>query len=176
MAGRTDRSGAGVADLIFPIDFPIHNWNLSLGPEYRAQTRWISSFALRSAPAEWKSKQVRQKLEQATSAILMSAPTGGPERLVEILRAIIALSETKRTHNPNIESTNGVVIADTQELEIGSHKLFEPQGSDWINLQRAPRREIARRKGGDCEERGDADENDRIARIHSIKERTGESG
>jgi hypothetical protein len=66
---------------------------------------------------------------------------------VEILRAIIALSETKRTRNPNIESTNGVVTADTQELEIGSHKLFDPQGSDWIDLQRAARWEIACGKG-----------------------------
>jgi hypothetical protein len=121
-------------------------------------------------------KKVRQKPKPATSAILMNAPTGSPEGLVEILRAIIALSETKRTHNPNIESTNGVVGADTQELEIGSHKLFDPQGSDWIDLQRAPRREIARRKSGDCKERGDADENDRIARIYSVKKRASESG
>ena len=112
-----------------------------------------------NSPARRKFFYVRQKPEPAASAILMSTSTDQPERIAEILREIITLSETRY-----------------RKSEVENQQSLESQGDDGIDLQRPPRREIARGQGGDCEEEGNAKENDRIARIHSVEKSAGESG
>jgi len=120
---------------------------LSLGPDYSAQTRWTSSFGLRNALADWKSKEVRQKREPATSAILMTVSTSRPERLAEILREIITLSGTKGAR-PQIESANVVGTTNTPASEVANQALVEAQSDNRIDFESAACREIASREGG----------------------------
>jgi hypothetical protein len=112
-----------------------------------------------NSPARCKFFYVRQKPEPAASAILMSTSTDQPERIAEILREIITLSETRY-----------------RKSEVENQQSLESQGNDGIDLQRPPRREIACGQGGDCEQEGNAKENDRIARINSVEKSAGESG
>ena len=59
----------------------------------------------------------------------MSDSTGEPERLAEILREIIALSQTGRPNKPDTESTTEVEAAGANESESGNRELFK-KGSD----------------------------------------------
>ena len=59
----------------------------------------------------------------------MSDSTGEPERLAEILREIIALSQTGRTHNPDMESKNAVEGAGANDSKSGNRESLE-KGSD----------------------------------------------
>ena len=55
----------------------------------------------------------------------MSDSTGEPERLAEILRDIIALSQTGRPNSLGPESKNEVEAAGTNESKSGSHESLE---------------------------------------------------
>ncbi len=57
----------------------------------------------------------------------MSDSTGEPERLAEILREIIALSQTGRPGNPGTETTNGIETGSANESESRSHEPLEQE-------------------------------------------------
>jgi len=55
----------------------------------------------------------------------MSDSTGEPERLAEVLREIIALSQTGRPNSPRVESKNEIEGAGTNESMPGSSESLE---------------------------------------------------
>ena len=53
----------------------------------------------------------------------MAASTPEPERIAEILREIIALSQTGRRNRPGLESTNGSEVARTNKSGSANNEL-----------------------------------------------------
>jgi hypothetical protein len=88
---------------------------------------WGQGIRLRRSVKIRESK-LRQKVDSAASAILMSASGEGPERLAEILREIIGLTKTARTNVPDIKSREVVESANVQKLNIESPGALDAQG------------------------------------------------
>jgi len=57
----------------------------------------------------------------------MSDSTAEPERLAEILREIIALSQAGRPNNPGTETTNAIETVGANESESRSHEPLEQE-------------------------------------------------